>query len=960
MNLIVIANQASSNSCEIANYYAEQRKIPPQNIVRINWTGGNLSWSVNDLTNVLLTPLLQAITNRNLTDQIHGVVLSMDIPFQTVDSANVINSTTAAIFYGFRNDFGSASNLFARCELDFENFSKTSVSGGKPFLCTMLTGNSKDDVKSMIDRGVSSDQSNPQQPFFLVKTSDPTRNLRYPTFDNVLLDTRILGGISGAVTNTDTVSGLTNLFGCSIGLGRWDLAPNTFTPGAIADSLTSFGGIIFGPNDQTNLLSFLRGGAAGSYGTVAEPFSDPLKFPDAQVYFYQGRGFNLAESYYQSIVVPCLGLIVGEPLAAPFKACGVGTWRETNTTIFKSGTIILKPSFSAADNSRPLQKINLFVDGSFNRTVTNVSPTPGDVLTLNINGCPVSQAVPPNSSAESIASNLCVAVNNSVTLGPLIRAIPHGDRVELQAIDTNLAAFPFFAGTQSTVSGNFYRASYLSATSGSRLSAPLKTKDGFHVHLDLPAPSHHTVEASTNLTNWIPVFTNYSSGAIDFIDANASNFAHRFYRLASATNANIPKISLLNKTLGTVSLQLESLPGQPCILFSSTNGTAWTPMITNGAGGIFDFLDATINSTEQKFYRTAIPQPALPVVSLANGISNLVLVKIDGAQQPFVVETSTNAVEWQPLTTNYLFREIQVASTISSTGSITTYLTPSLPTFLPSWVCGYQDYTFFSGTLTVGAWAEFTISKTNGQSIVIGATNQLAGVNATNLALQIFNQINARPELQNDAGVVADDLSILGGQTKFSIRARRAGYGAAQIGVTTARSSFSTGVSIAPSTYKKLTKNVSDIVPRNHFYVSIGTSTLAAEIPLDTTLLEDGYHELTAVAYEGTSVRTQTQITNIICISNSPLAAILSSTNLTNNAPVQGLYQIRISANTNNVSRTTLFSTGRVLGTVSNTPLANFTVAGTNLWAGLHPFYAIVETHSGQRYRTATTWIRLK
>jgi hypothetical protein len=49
---------------------------------------------------------------------------------------------------------------------------------------------------------------------------------------------------------------------------------------------------------------FLEAGACGSYGTVVEPCNYPYKFPDPMVYFYQNRGFCLAEAYYQSLANP--------------------------------------------------------------------------------------------------------------------------------------------------------------------------------------------------------------------------------------------------------------------------------------------------------------------------------------------------------------------------------------------------------------------------------------------------------------------------------------------------------------------------------------------------------------------------------------------------------------------------------------------------------------------------------
>jgi hypothetical protein len=74
---------------------------------------------------------------------------------------------------------------------------------------------------------------------------------------------------------------------------------------------------------------------------------------------------------------------------------------------------------------------------------------------------------------------------------------------------------------------------------------------------------------------------------------------------------------------------------------------------------------------------------------------------------------------------------------------------------------------------------------------------------------------------------------------------------------------------------------------------------------------------------------------------------------------VQGTYHIQVAANTNTVSLITLYSTGGALGIVTNASTATFEVDGTNLWAGLHPFYAVIETSDELQYRTQTQWVRL-
>src|SRR3954454_12516587 len=84
LNTVVVINQASANSRELANYYCERRQIPPENVLRITWNGINTSWSRADFQTFLLEPLLAMLSTRGLTNQIDYVVLSMDIPYQTI------------------------------------------------------------------------------------------------------------------------------------------------------------------------------------------------------------------------------------------------------------------------------------------------------------------------------------------------------------------------------------------------------------------------------------------------------------------------------------------------------------------------------------------------------------------------------------------------------------------------------------------------------------------------------------------------------------------------------------------------------------------------------------------------------------------------------------------------------------------------------------------------------------
>jgi uncharacterized protein (TIGR03790 family) len=96
------------------------------------------------------------------------------------------------------------------------------------------------------------------------------------------------------------------------------IALEHFLPGAVADHLTSFGGMLT-DSPQMSSLEWLEAGATGSYGTVVEPCNLPAKFPNVPVLLahYLG-GETLIEAYWKSVLMPGQGLFIGEPLAAPF------------------------------------------------------------------------------------------------------------------------------------------------------------------------------------------------------------------------------------------------------------------------------------------------------------------------------------------------------------------------------------------------------------------------------------------------------------------------------------------------------------------------------------------------------------------------------------------------------------------------------------------------------------------
>ena len=755
LNVIVVVNQNSTNSVELGNDYCEQRGVPPQNLFRMtNWTGSTIQWSRTNFETLLLNPLLAMIAARGLTNQAEFVLLSMDIPYQIWDNDAFAstNSTTSALFYGFKDwpessstcSLGDASsNSYAYSELSFPE-APPDTAPTNSFLAMMLTDSNLAGADLILSRGVASDSTFPTQSVYLAKTSDTARNVRYTEFDNAIFEARVRGDNSLVYTNTDSTSS-TNLLGLLTGLANLSLPANAFVPGAIGDSLTSYGGYIFNPNGQTTLLAFLEAGAAGSYGTVVEPCNYTQKFPDPLDYFYQDRGFCLAEAYYQSLLNPYEGLLAGEPLSAPFARPGTADWSSLTNGAILSGQASLNLTFTAAATNLPLGRVDLFLDGTFSQTISNLPPSAGNVVSVTLNSTLINYTVPANATVASVVTNLAAALN-----------------------------------------------------------------------------------AKSGTTH---------------VEANATG----------------DRIGLQSTT--------ESVPGGNVTLSASASkGTA-----------------------------------ALS----------------------------------------------------------TTLLSPARSTFLDTVAFGYHGL-LASNTPIVGDWLQLAFILTNNTHVTVAVTNTAPGTNIETLVTSLLNTVNTNSSLVSADGALAADFLDLAPDglvaAEFNLYARSPGWPASEI---QAKFTSSPNLLALPSGNYYLEDNLADLEPRNDLYVSSGLTSLPVSFVLDTTRLSDGFHQLTAVAYEGTSIRTQTRISRTVQVMNTTLSATFTPLLVGTNATLDVPLQFSVSANAGNIASIQLFSTGGSVGVVSNQSSALFTVPSTTLGLGLHPFYAVVTDTGGKQYQTQTDWIRL-
>ncbi len=281
---------------------------------------------------------------------------------------------------------------------------------------------------------------------------------------------------------------------------------------------------------------------------------------------------------------------------------------------------------------------------------------------------------------------------------------------------------------------------------------------------------------------------------------------------------------------------------------------------------------------------------------------------------------------------------LAVSNSIGAGSALTTFLSASSSNFLDSIAWGIRQFTV-AGTVVPGDYLQLTATKTNGANVTVSVTNTATGVTLDQFIQQFMNTINATASLQGDDGLEAEDLTQATTVSwNFNLRVRGPGFYAAQMQALVIGSFV-----ITPAGTQTLNENLPDLQPRAHLYVTAGLTNLPLTFSFNTSNQPDGFHELIAVTYEGSHVRTQKRVAQTVKIQNSSLSAVFTTLMGDTNTALEATLQFSVVANTNNISKIELFSTGGSLGSVASQSNAVFSVAGASLGLGLHPFYALMD-----------------
>jgi hypothetical protein len=398
-NVLLLVNSRSAASLTIANHYCQLRRIPPSNVVHLDWQGNNDSIDIETFRQQILRPALQVASSRGLGEQIDAIVYSSDFPTKIDFSSDhfklqgekspPIGSLTS-LTYLYRPVLEHSpqyaswrSNFYMRQPDAAAGVAKTQgfrgwygwgpqgellESGGERYLLsTMLgvtsgRGNTIPEVLSYLRRSVAADGTQPRGTIYYMRSGDVRSTTREPGFQAAVDELQSLG-VRAEIIDGTMPQDKSDVQGAMLGTSvvRWADSHSTIRLGAICDNLTSFGGDMSPGAGQTPLTEFLRFGASGSSGTVCEPYAIRQKFPAPAIHVHYARGCSLAEAFYQSVWGPYQLLIVGDPLCRPWARIPRVQWLGVAAGATIHGKVQIMPSVSTG--SPDVDRFELFAGG---------------------------------------------------------------------------------------------------------------------------------------------------------------------------------------------------------------------------------------------------------------------------------------------------------------------------------------------------------------------------------------------------------------------------------------------------------------------------------------------------------------------------------------------------------------------------------------------------------------------
>ncbi|HEY3885031.1 MAG TPA: TIGR03790 family protein, partial [Vicinamibacterales bacterium] len=348
-NVLVVSNDRSATSTEIAREYVRRRAVPDSNVCRISAPTTETT-TRGAYESTIEQPIWNCIARHHAEDRILYIVLTKDGPIRIAGTAGrggTVASVDSELTLLYRRRSGRpvplpgfvpnpyfagsahASAAFTHAKYDI-------------YLVTRLDGYTVDDVRGLIERGAAP----ARQGFFVLdgraSLVDPDGNGWLRTAAERLRamglgDRVVLDESAKVLTHVDDVLGYYSWgsndsairirdFGMKFVPGAlaaefvssdartFTEPPASWMPGSDSDPARRFAG-----TPQSLIGDFIHAGVTGTAGHVNEPYLEATIRPDILFPAY-AAGANLAEAFYAAM--PYLSwqtVVIGDPLCAPLR-----------------------------------------------------------------------------------------------------------------------------------------------------------------------------------------------------------------------------------------------------------------------------------------------------------------------------------------------------------------------------------------------------------------------------------------------------------------------------------------------------------------------------------------------------------------------------------------------------------------------------------------------------------------
>jgi uncharacterized protein (TIGR03790 family) len=355
-NVLVMVNARSWASLTIANYYVALRRIPASHVLSIDWQESIDSISGEVFRNQILLPLAAALQQRKLDDQIDYLVYSCDFPTvvnlgedlteaklppQLAPVASITGASYLAplVIRKIPGVVSLNSNYYApdpknnsqppltlgfRAAYQWDPERAKATKGIRYHIaamlgCTQGRGNTVREVIDSLTRSAQADAKHPRGVVYYMKNDDVRSQARHELFPAAVAELKKIGVRAQLLPGTLPAQHA-DVQGLMTGAAdyAWAGSHSKILAGGIADNFTSWAGVMEESSSQTPVSEWIRAGAAGTCGSVFEPYAIPEKFPSAWLHVHYARGATLGEAFYQSIRGPYQQLLLGDPLCQPF------------------------------------------------------------------------------------------------------------------------------------------------------------------------------------------------------------------------------------------------------------------------------------------------------------------------------------------------------------------------------------------------------------------------------------------------------------------------------------------------------------------------------------------------------------------------------------------------------------------------------------------------------------------